>query len=29
MGYEASRCSKTSTQKGIFIVKPSLEGWST
>ena len=28
MGCEAGRC-KTSTPQGIFIVTPSLEGWST
>ena len=27
MGCEAGRCNKRSTQKGIFIVIPSLEGW--
>ena len=29
MGCEAGRSNKTSTQSGIFIVKPSLEGWPT
>ena len=28
MGCEAGRCNKTSTPQGIFIVIPSLEGWS-
>ena len=29
MGWEAGRCSKTSTPRGIFIVIPPLEGWPT
>ena len=29
MGCEAGRYNKTSTQSGIFIVIPSLEGWPT
>ena len=26
---KVSQCNKTTTPKGIFIVTPSLEGWST
>ena len=29
MGCETGQCNKTSTPKGIFIVIPSLKGWST
>ena len=29
MGCEAGCCNKTSTPYGIFIVTPSIEGWST
>ena len=29
MGWESGWCNKTSTPEGIFIVKPSLEGWPT
>ena len=29
MGYQAGRCSKTSTIKNIFIRPSPLEGWPT
>ena len=29
MGFKAGQCNKASTPQGIFIMKPSLEGWPT
>ena len=29
MGFKTGQCNKASTPQGIFIMKPSLEGWPT